>query len=44
MGSLVGVSEEFCMGGIGMENFLMEYVVIILILVNMIVDLLEYDF
>ena len=38
MGSLVGASEEYRSGGIGMENMLMEYAVSTLILVNMLVD------
>lgn len=44
MGSLVGVSEEVCSGGIGMENLLMEYVVVMFILINMFIDVFEKDF
>lgn len=43
MGSLVGASEEFRSGGIGMENLLMEYAVATLFLINMIVDAPERD-
>lgn len=43
MGSLVGASEEFRSGGIGMENLLMEYAVATLFLINMIVDAPEKD-
>lgn len=38
MGSLVGASEEYRSGGIGMENLLMEYAVSTLFLINMLVD------
>jgi cytokinesis protein len=43
MGSLVGASEEFRSGGIGMENLLMEYAVATLFLINMIIDAPERD-
>ncbi|EEH50140.2 uncharacterized protein PADG_06219 [Paracoccidioides brasiliensis Pb18] len=43
MGSLVGASEEFRSGGIGMENLLMEYAVATMFLINMIVDAPEND-
>ena len=43
MGSLVGASDEYRSGGIGMENLLMEYAVASLLLVNMIVDAPERD-
>ncbi|OAX77771.1 cytokinesis protein sepA, partial [Emergomyces africanus] len=43
MGSLVGASEEFRSGGIGMENLLMEYAVATMFLINMIVDAPEHD-
>ncbi|KAI9824787.1 MAG: hypothetical protein M1832_001615 [Thelocarpon impressellum] len=43
MGSLVGASEEFRSGGIGMENLLMEYAVATLFLLNMVVDAPEED-
>ena len=43
MGSLVGASEEFRSGGIGMENLLMEYAVASLFLINMIIDAPERD-
>ncbi|KAL2863000.1 formin sepA [Aspergillus lucknowensis] len=43
MGSLVGASEEYRSGGIGMENLLMEYAVSTMILVNMLVDAPEND-
>lgn len=43
MGSLVGASEEFRSGGIGMENLLMEYAQATMILVNMIIDTPEHD-
>ncbi|PGH10759.1 hypothetical protein AJ80_07409 [Polytolypa hystricis UAMH7299] len=43
MGSLVGASEEFRSGGIGMENLLMEYAVATLFLINMLVDAPEND-
>ena len=43
MGSLVGASEEFRSGGIGMENLLMEYAVATLILINTIIDAPERD-
>jgi cytokinesis protein len=38
MGSLVGASEEYKSGGIGMENLLMEYCQTTMILVNTLVD------
>ncbi|KAK2749420.1 hypothetical protein FQN57_006354 [Myotisia sp. PD_48] len=43
MGSLVGASEEFRSGGIGMENQLMEYALATLFLINMLVDAPEQD-
>ncbi|RDW83927.1 formin sepA [Aspergillus mulundensis] len=43
MGSLVGASEEYRSGGIGMENLLMEYAVSTMILINMLVDAPEND-
>lgn len=43
MGSLVGASEEYRSGGIGMENLLMEYAVSSMILINMVVDAPEND-
>ncbi|QDS76761.1 hypothetical protein FKW77_001715 [Venturia effusa] len=43
MGSLVGASDEYRSGGIGVENLLMEYAVASLLLVNMIVDTPERD-
>lgn len=43
MGSLVGASEEYRSGGIGMENLLMEYAVSTMILINMLVDGAEHD-
>ncbi|KAJ5674823.1 uncharacterized protein N7477_004757 [Penicillium maclennaniae] len=43
MGSLVGASEEYRSGGIGMENLLMEYAVSTMILINMLVDGAEND-
>ncbi|KAF7712744.1 Uncharacterized protein PECH_003748 [Penicillium ucsense] len=43
MGSLVGASEEYRSGGIGMENALMEYAVSTMILINMLVDGAEND-
>lgn len=43
MGSLVGASEEFRSGGIGVENLLMEYAVATMFLINMIVDAPEHD-
>lgn len=43
MGSLVGASEEYRSGGIGMENLLMEYAVSTMILINMLVDGAESD-
>lgn len=43
MGSLVGASEEFRSGGIGMENLLMEYAVATMMLINMLVDAPEHD-
>ena len=43
MGSLVGASEEFRSGGVGMENVLMEYAVASLFLINMIIDAPEND-
>ncbi|EPS26146.1 hypothetical protein PDE_01082 [Penicillium oxalicum 114-2] len=43
MGSLVGASEEYRSGGIGMENALMEYAVSTMILINMLVDGAESD-
>ncbi|KAL2828297.1 hypothetical protein BDW59DRAFT_159885, partial [Aspergillus cavernicola] len=43
MGSLVGASEEYRSGGIGMENLLMEYAVSTMILINMLVDAQEND-
>ncbi|EGE87024.2 cytokinesis protein, partial [Blastomyces dermatitidis ATCC 18188] len=43
MGSLVGASEEFRSGGIGMENLLMEYALFTMFLINMIVDAAEHD-
>ncbi|WEW61912.1 hypothetical protein PRK78_007412 [Emydomyces testavorans] len=38
MGSLVGASEEFRSGGIGMENLLMEYALSTMFLINMLID------
>ncbi|KAL1959955.1 hypothetical protein VTO42DRAFT_623 [Malbranchea cinnamomea] len=38
MGSLVGASEEFRSGGIGMENLLMEYALATMFLINMLID------
>ncbi|KAK1149925.1 hypothetical protein N8T08_003481 [Aspergillus melleus] len=43
MGSLVGASEEYRSGGIGMENLLMEYAVSTMLLINMLVDAQEHD-
>lgn len=43
MGSLVGASEEFRSGGIGMENLLMEYAVATMFLINMLIDAPEND-
>ncbi|KAJ5628405.1 hypothetical protein N7490_010633 [Penicillium lividum] len=43
MGSLVGASEEYRSGGIGMENLLMEYAVSTMMLINMLVDGAEND-
>jgi cytokinesis protein len=43
MGSMVGASEEFRSGGIGMENILMEYAQATMILVNMIIDTPTHD-
>ncbi|KAL4793536.1 hypothetical protein BDV19DRAFT_391171, partial [Aspergillus venezuelensis] len=43
MGSLVGASEEYRSGGVGMENLLMEYAVSTMILINMLVDAPEND-
>jgi cytokinesis protein len=43
MGSMVGASEEFRSGGIGMENLLMEYAQATMILINMIVDTPRHD-
>ncbi|PWY83035.1 FH2-domain-containing protein [Aspergillus heteromorphus CBS 117.55] len=43
MGSLVGASEEYRSGGIGMENLLMEYAVSTMLLINMLVDAPESD-
>lgn len=43
MGSLVGASEEFRSGGIGMENLLMEYALATMFLINMFVDAPEQD-
>lgn len=43
MGSMVGASDEYRMGGIGVENMLMEYAVASLFLVNMIIDTPERD-
>lgn len=43
MGSLVGASEEFRSGGVGMENVLMEYAVASLFLINMVIDAPEND-
>ncbi|PYI25399.1 hypothetical protein BP00DRAFT_420577, partial [Aspergillus indologenus CBS 114.80] len=43
MGSLVGASEEYRSGGIGMENHLMEYAVSTMLLINMLVDAPESD-
>lgn len=43
MGSLVGASEEYRSGGVGMENLLMEYAVSSMILINMLVDAPEHD-
>ncbi|KAJ5719598.1 hypothetical protein N7493_007176 [Penicillium malachiteum] len=43
MGSLVGASEEYRSGGIGMENLLMEYAVSTMMLINMLVDGAETD-
>ncbi|KAF3483710.1 uncharacterized protein GIQ15_03034 [Arthroderma uncinatum] len=43
MGSLVGASEEFRSGGIGMENLLMEYALATMFLINMFVDAAEDD-
>lgn len=43
MGSLVGASEEYRSGGIGIENLLMEYAVSTMFLINMLVDAPEHD-
>ncbi|KAM5452063.1 hypothetical protein MaudCBS49596_003413 [Microsporum audouinii] len=43
MGSLVGASEEFRSGGIGMENLLMEYALATMFLINMFIDAAEDD-
>ncbi|KAJ9366839.1 hypothetical protein DTO282F9_8106 [Paecilomyces variotii] len=43
MGSLVGASDEYRSGGIGMENLLMEYAVATMLLINMLVDAPEND-
>lgn len=43
MGSLVGASEEYRSGGIGIENLLMEYAVSTMFLINMLVDAPEND-
>lgn len=43
MGSMVGASEEYRTGGVGVENLLMEYAVSTLMFVNMIVDAPERD-
>lgn len=43
MGSLVGASEEFRGGGIGMENLLMEYALSTMFLINMLIDAPEND-
>ncbi|KKA17343.1 Cytokinesis protein sepA, partial [Rasamsonia emersonii CBS 393.64] len=43
MGSLVGASEEYRSGGIGMENLLMEYAVATLMLINMLIDAPQDD-
>ncbi|KIV98923.1 uncharacterized protein PV09_09310 [Verruconis gallopava] len=43
MGSLVGASSEVRSGGMGVENMLMEYSVVSLLLVNSIVDTPEKD-
>ena len=43
MGSLVGASEEFRSGGIGMENLLMEYALSTMFLINMLIDAPEND-
>ncbi|KAI1919006.1 hypothetical protein LOZ65_004619 [Ophidiomyces ophidiicola] len=43
MGSLVGASEEFRSGGIGMENLLMEYALSTMFLINMFIDAPQDD-
>ncbi|KAJ5936494.1 hypothetical protein N7454_005129 [Penicillium verhagenii] len=43
MGSMVGASEEYRSGGIGMENLLMEYAVSTMMLINMLVDGAQTD-
>ncbi|EEP78264.1 cytokinesis protein sepA [Uncinocarpus reesii 1704] len=43
MGSLVGASEEFRSGGIGMENLLMEYALSTMFLINMLIDAPQDD-
>lgn len=43
MGSLVGASEEYRSGGIGIENLLMEYAVSTMFLINMLVDAPDND-
>jgi cytokinesis protein len=43
MGSLVGASEEFRSGGVGMENLLMEYAQTSLMLVNMLINYPKRD-
>ncbi|KAJ6145155.1 hypothetical protein N7470_009050 [Penicillium chermesinum] len=43
LGSLVGASEEYRSGGIGMENLLMEYAVSTMMFINMLVDGAETD-
>nr|KMM63860.1 cytokinesis protein sepA [Coccidioides posadasii RMSCC 3488] len=43
MGSLVGASEEFKSGGVGMENLLMEYALSTMFLINMLIDAPQDD-
>ncbi|KKY21969.1 putative cytokinesis protein sepa [Phaeomoniella chlamydospora] len=43
MGSMVGASDDYRSGGVGMENLLMEYAVATLFLLNMIIDAPERD-
>ncbi|KAJ5921525.1 hypothetical protein N7466_009851 [Penicillium verhagenii] len=43
MGSMVGASEEYRSGGIGMENLLMEYAVSTMMFINMLVDGAQTD-